>query len=118
MLLHGESLSLFGGSAGLRDEGLLDSALARPENQQRYAAQPDLAALAGAYGYGLAQNHPFVDGNKRAALLAIALFLHVNGHSFHPDKVDAVRVIFGLAAGQVGEHALADWIRSNMTVQG
>ena len=78
LLLHAESLAEHGGSPGLRDEGLLDSALARPQNLLAYG-EPDAAALAAAYGSGVARNHPFIDGNKRAALLSIGLFLHLNG---------------------------------------
>jgi death-on-curing protein len=111
VLLHGESLSLFGGSPGLRDEGLLDAALDRPLNLLACGQHPDLADLAAASAHGLARNHPFVDGNKRAAFLSIGLFLHLNGQRFQADPLEAIRTIFAHAAGEVGEPQLADWIR-------
>ena len=114
LLLHAESLSLFGGAAGLRDEGLLDSALARPVNQLLYVEGIDLAALAAAYGHGLAKNHPFVDGNKRAAFLAIGLFLALNGKRLGADRVEAIHTILALAAGTLSEAQLANWIRANL----
>ncbi len=114
VLLHDESLALFGGASGLRDEGLLDSALGRPVNQHLYVADTDLAALAAAYGHGLAKNHPFIDGNKRAAFLAIGLFLHLNGQRLRASQVDAIQTILALAAGHLSEVQLADWIRANL----
>jgi death-on-curing protein len=114
VLLHDESLALFGGASGLRDEGLLDSALGRPINQHLYIAGTDTAALAAAYGHGLAKNHPFVDGNKRAAFLAIGLFLHLNGQRLRASQVDAIQTILALAAGHLSEGQLADWIRANL----
>ena len=94
------------------DEGLLDSALARPLNLLAYG-EPSLEELAAAYAFGIARNHPFADGNKRAALLATGIFLGINGISFRPDKVDAYRVYFALAAGEVSEKELAAWIGRN-----
>lgn len=117
LLLHEESLALFGGASGLRDAGLLDSALARPVNRFLYDAVTDPAALAAAYGFGLAKNHPFVDGNKRAALLSIGLFLHLNGWRLRADQVDAVRVILALAAGELEEPELEAWIRVHMVAK-
>ena len=113
VLLHNESLALFGGPSGLRDEGLLDSALVRPANLLLYRPDADLASLAAAYAYGLAQNHPFIDGNKRAALLAIGLFLHINGQRLRASPVEAIQTIFALASGQLSEIELADWIRAH-----
>ena len=113
VLLHNESLALFGGPSGLRDEGLLDSALVRPANLLLYRPDADLASLAAAYAYGLAQNHPFVDGNKRAAFLAIGLFLHINGQRLRASPVEAIQTIFALASGQLSEIELADWIRAH-----
>ena len=113
MLLHGESLAEHGGLLGVRDEGLLESALARPVNLTQYG-QPDLAELAAAYGAGLAQNHPFVDGNKRAAFLAIGLFLALNGQSLRVSQIEATRVIFALAAGELDERTLAAWVRQHV----
>ena len=106
LLLHGISIAEFGGAAGLRDEGLFDSALARPKNLAAYGA-PDIVALAAAYGFGIARNHPFVDGNKRVAFLAIGLFLEANGLDLHVDQLDAIETILALAAGDT------DWLRSH-----
>src|SRR6218665_3754300 len=92
LLLHDESLAEHGGASGLRDEGLLDSALARPLNLVAYGA-PDVADLAASYGAGLAQNHPFVDGNKRAAFLAVGLFLVANGYRLRASQVEATLTI-------------------------
>jgi death-on-curing protein len=112
LLLHDEDLAEHGGLPGLRDEGLLDSALARPLNLLAYG-EPSMAALATAYAFGIARNHPFADGNKRAPFLATGLFLGINGVGFKPDKVDAYRVYFALAAGEVSEEELAAWIDRN-----
>jgi death-on-curing protein len=110
--IHDEQLAIHGGSAGLRDSGLLESALDRPRNKWAYeqAALPELAA---AYGYGIARNHPFVDGNKRTALLAIYTFLGVNDVDFVVPEADAAAIILSLAAGEVSEESLARWIRDN-----
>ena len=112
VLLHDESLAEHGGAPGLRDEGLFESALARPENLAAYE-QPDFASLAAAYGVGLAKNHPFVDGNKRAAFLAVALFLALNGYRLTADQVDATRTTLAVAAGEMNEANFAEWIRHN-----
>ena len=112
LLLHDEDLATHGGLPGLRDEGLLDSALARPLNLLAYGA-PSMAELAAAYAFGIARNHPFADGNKRAALLSVGLFLGINGVSFRPDKVEATRVFLALAAGDITEEELAAWIGRN-----
>lgn len=113
--LHEISLSEHGGSPGLRDEGLLDSALARPQNLAAYE-QPDVAALAAAYGFGLAKNHPFIDGNKRAAFLAIGVFLDLNGLHLVVDRAEAVETILALAAGDLTEADLATWIRAHAQI--
>ena len=110
LLLHAESLAEHGGSPGIRDEGLLDSALARPQNPVAYG-QPDVAALAASYGWGIARNHPFIDGNKRAALLSIGLFLHQNDWRLTASQADTTRTMLALAAGELPEDALADWLR-------
>jgi death-on-curing protein len=115
LLLHDESLAEHGGASGLRDEGLLDSALAKPHNLIAYGAEPDVAALAAAYGYGLARNHPFVDGNKRAGFLAIGLFLALNGYRLTATQVEATLTMLAVAAGGIGEEDLAAWIRSHST---
>lgn len=112
LVLHDESLANHGGASGLRDEGLLDSALARPLNLVAYG-EPDMADLAASYGVGLAKNHPFVDGNKRAAFLAVGLFLGLNGHRLTATQADATLTVFGVAAGEVSETQFANWIRSH-----
>ena len=112
-MLHAETLRLFGGSPGLRDEGLLESALGRPQHLRAYGDAPSLFDLAAAYGYGLAKNHAFVDGNKRVALLAIRAFLFRNGYAFRPDQVETVTTMEGVASGAVDQEALASWIRDN-----
>jgi death on curing protein len=114
LLLHEESLATFGGATGLRDDGLLDSALGRAPNQWHYDKSVDFADLAAAYGFGLAKNHAFVDGNKRAAFLAIGLFLAVNGKRLRTEQADAVNTILNLAAGVFSEAELATWIRAHI----
>ncbi|MBC8026182.1 MAG: type II toxin-antitoxin system death-on-curing family toxin [Steroidobacteraceae bacterium] len=114
LLLHGESLTAFGGARGLRDEGLLDSALDRARNQFLYDPDVDLAAMAAAYGFGLAKNHPFVDGNKRAAFLGLGLFLAINGKRLRVEQLDAIATILALAAGEITEAQLTEWIRANI----
>jgi len=110
LLLHDESLAEHGGMAGLRDEGLLDSALGRPPNLDHYGT-PDIADLAASYGIGLVKNHPFVDGNKRAAFLAVGLFLMVNGQRLVTSQLDATQTMLDVAAGKIDEAAFAVWIR-------
>ena len=112
LLLHAESLAEHGGSAGMRDEGLLDSALARPLNLTAYG-EPDIAALAASYGVGVAKNHPFVDGNKRAAFLATGLFLYRNGYRLTASQADATLTMLGVAAGEIDEDAFAAWLRQH-----
>jgi death-on-curing protein len=99
-----------GGRPGIRDKGLLDSALARPEQRFCYEPQATLFDLAAAYGYGLAKNHPFVDGNKRAALAVAAIFLEMNGFSLDAPETETIAVIEKLAAGDLSEPALAQWL--------
>ena len=109
---HDEQLREFGGPPGLRDAGMLESALGRPQNKWSYG-ETDLAALAAAYAFGIARNHPFVDGNKRAALLALVTFLGLNGIDLVADEAEAVVVIRELASGEIEEEGLARWIRDN-----
>lgn len=111
-MLHDESLVDHGGAPGLRDEGLLDSALARPLNLLAYG-DPDFAELAAAYGVGLAKNHPFVDGNKRAAFLSVGLFLMLNGYRLAAGQAEATIAMLAVAAGDLDEAAFAAWIRAN-----
>lgn len=110
--LHDESIARHGGVAGLRDPALLSSALARPLNLASYR-QPDAADLAATYAYGIATNHPFVDGNKRAALLALGVFLRLNGLALRASQAQTTAVIMDLAAGSMDESRLADWIRAH-----
>ena len=109
---HDEQLREFGGPPGLRDAGMLGSALGRPQNKYAYG-ETDLAKLAAAYGFAIAKNHPFVDGNKRAALLSIVVFLGLNDIDFVADNNEAVVMIQGLAGGEIEEEGLARWVRDN-----
>lgn len=111
-LLHDESIAEHGGTPGLRDEGLFESALARPLNLAAYG-QPDLVELAAAYGVGLAKNHPFVDGNKRVAFLAVGLFMAVNGHRLVATQSEATLTMLAVAAGSLDEAAFAAWLRGH-----
>lgn len=111
-LLHDESLAEHGGLSGLRGEGLLDSALARPVNLAAYG-EPDVFALAASYPVWLAKNHAFVDGNKRAAFLAMGLFLFLNGYRLRATQADATITMLSVAAGEIDEATLTDWIRQN-----
>jgi len=111
--VHAEQLALFGGPDGVRDLGLLESALARPVNKFAYG-ETDLAALAAAYAFGIAKNHPFVDGNKRAAFASIIVFLGINGIDLIVPPEQATAVILDLAGGEIGEEGLARWIGDNL----
>jgi death-on-curing protein len=110
--MHSEQLAIFGGPEGIRDRGLLESAILRPVNQWHYG-QTDMAALAAAYAFGLARNDAFVDGNKRIAFHAMMVFLRGNGIEFAPDPAHATVMILSLAAGEVSEEGLTRWIRDN-----
>jgi death on curing protein len=110
--MHAEQLAVFGGPAGIRDEGMLESAINRPVNKFAYG-ETDLASLAAAYAFGLARNHPFVDGNKRAAFMVMVTFLRKNGVPFAPPEALATAAMIALAAGEVDEDGLARWIRDN-----
>ncbi len=114
LFLHDESLAMFGGARGLRDSGLLESALARPVNQLLYKLDCDIAELAAAYAFGLAKNHPFVDGNKRTAFLALGLFLAVNHRRLETTQIDAIEMMLSLASGTLDENALAAWVRDKI----
>ena len=114
LMLHDESLAEHGGLPGLRDEGLLDSALARPQNLVVYAPDSDMAALAAAYGVGVARNHPFADGNKRAAFLSVGLFLALNGWRLIATPIEATQIVLGVASGELEEDAFAQWIRDHL----
>jgi death-on-curing protein len=112
LAIHERQLREHGGPPGVRDLGALESALGRPVNRWAYEAA-DLAQLAAAYAFGIAKNHPFIDGNKRTALLALVTFLGLNDIDFVADEAEAVVMIRGLAAGEIGEVVLARWIANN-----
>jgi len=108
--IHAEQIAGHGGDEGLRDSGLLDSAMARPQNLAAYGA-PDAAALAAAYAYGIARNHPFVDGNKRVAAVVSETFLMLNGHVLTATDAELVVAVLALAAGDLSEEHMTDWFR-------
>ena len=110
---HRESLAMFGGSDGLRDRGLLESALARPENVLAYEPDADLFRLAAAYGHGLVKNHPFIDGNKRTGALAAVVFLGINGVVVEFDEAEIAVMIIGVASSEFSEDDLANWLRKS-----
>jgi death on curing protein len=111
--VHEEQLAEHGGGLGTRDKGLLESALARPMQLAAYGA-PDVAALAAAYGYGIAKNHPFIDGNKRTAFVAVELFLALNGWELTASDGECVLSMLAVAAGTLEEAAYAQWIRGHI----
>jgi len=112
LAVHEEQLAEHGGASGIRDEGMFDSALNRPLNLAAYG-EPDVAALAAAYGFGLARNHPFVDGNKRTAFVAVELFLWLNRQQLVADDASCVLTTLALAAGDLSDDAFADWLRAH-----
>ena len=112
-VLHDRTLALHGGPSGIRDDGLLESALQRPKNRFHYENETDICVLAATYAVGVASNHPFVDGNKRTAYQAMILFLALNGRPLNADKVEAIRVMLSVAAGEIGIDDLAEWLRRN-----
>lgn len=112
LAVHEEQLAEHGGAAGTRDLGLFESALANPRNLAVYG-EPDAAALAASYGCGIARNHPFIDGNKRTAFVAVELFLRINGVELSADDQDCVMTMLAVAAGTLEEAAFADWLRAH-----
>lgn len=112
-LLHDESIAEHGGAPGLRDAGLLDSALTRPQQAAHYG-EPDVAGLAALYAHGLAKNHAFADGNKRAAFLAVGLFLALNGWRLRASQAESTGAVVSLAAGELGEEEFAAWLRQRI----
>ena len=110
LAIHDEQLAEHGGSEGLRDEGLLDSALAKPQNVFAYSDASDLYRLSASYAFGIARNHAFVDGNKRTALVVSILFLNLNGWDIKAPKADVYETFLGLAAGSLSEEQLAAWL--------
>jgi death-on-curing protein len=111
--LHAEQLRAWGGGQGIRDEGLFESALARPRNLAAYG-NPDAAALAASYAFGLAKNHPFIDGNKRTALVVCETFLIDNGYALIASDAELAVLFEQLAAGELSENELADWFRERV----
>ena len=111
--IHSEQLALFGGPDGIRDRGLLESALARPINKHAYGDE-ELASLAASYAFGIARNHPFIDGNKRVAFAAFLVFLGLNGVTFRVEPARATASILALAAGEIDEAGFAQWVRDNL----
>lgn len=109
-------LARFGGADGIRDEGLFDSALARPANIYHYDHHADITLLAAAYAGGIIQNHPFVDGNKRTGFMAAYMFLDLNGSTLHADEVSATAMTLSLAASEIDEKSYGSWLADNMEV--
>lgn len=114
LLLHAEALAEHGGAEGLRDDGLLESAMARPRNLLAYEGITDLCRLSAAYAVGISRNHPFVDGNKRVAFISLALFLRLNGRRLAAEQVEAVRIMLALAEGMLTEGELTEWIKRHV----
>jgi death-on-curing protein len=112
---HREQIAEHGGIDGIRDLGLFESAMARPRNLVAYG-QPDIAALAAAYAYGIARNHPFLDGNKRLALVVSETFINVNGGTLDADDAELVLTFLALAAGELSEESLGEWFRARLIV--
>ena len=115
LAMHKRQIAEHGGSDGVRDEGLLSSALARPQNILAYTDNADIAALAGAYAFGIAKNHPFIDGNKRTALVVMRTFLLLNGHRFEASQEEKYMTFLKLADGSLSEDELVEWIRSKLS---
>jgi death-on-curing protein len=115
LALHDWLLALDGGAAGVRNVGLLQSALARPQQLHAYGDAPDTIDMAAAYTVGIVRNHPFVDGNKRTAFVVGVLFLELNGHRFTATEEDAAQAVLGLAAGTIDEASFTRWLRANVS---
>ena len=115
LAIHTDQIQAHGGSLGIRDRGLLESALQRPRNRLLHDSGSDLAELAAAYGFGISANHPFVDGNKRVAFQATYLFLGLNRFRIEAPEEEVVSLILALASGELEEPLLAEWLRSHMT---
>jgi death on curing protein len=115
LVVHDRQIQLFGGQYGLRDEGLLESAIARPQNFYAYE-DADMIRLGAAYSYGICQNHPFVDGNKRTAFVVMVAFLKINDCRFHAAQVEVVGTMEKLADGKISEAEFTDWVRAKAEV--
>ncbi len=118
LAIHEQLIEMHGGAGGVRDQGLLQSALARPQQHFAYSRAPDAIALAALYAAGIVQNHPFVDGNKRTGFLVSVLFLELNSYRFHASEEAAAQMMFALAAGTIKEQAFAAFLRANVTRKG
>jgi len=119
LAIHDMQLAEHGGGAGVRDAGLLDSALGKPRQLEAYGEPPpDAAALAASYGYGISRNHPFIDGNKRTGFVAAELFLRLNGWELRADDASCVLTMLAVAAGDLPEEAFAAWLRTHSAVRG
>jgi death-on-curing protein len=116
--IHEDQIREHGGLPGIRDDNALESALARPQQKWHYLHRADVPILAAAYAYGLVNNHPYRDGNKRIGFLAMVTFLGANGHDFSAPDAEVVAEILALADGKVSEEALADWVRQHSTKRG
>jgi death on curing protein len=114
LAIHDRLLALHGGASGLRDQGLLESALARPRQHYAYADSPDLLEMAALYTAGVVRNHPFVDGNKRTGFVIGVLFLELNGSKFTASEEDATQAVASLAAGTLNEAGYSSWLRENV----
>lgn len=117
ILLHSESLAEYGGLEGIRDEGLLESALYRPLNLYNYKKETSIAKLAAAYGFGIVRNHPFVDGNKRAGFLAVGLFLVLNGFTLEVSQLEASQTMLTLATGELSENDFSQWLNNHIQIK-
>ena len=115
LAIHSDQIREHGGSLGIRDRGLVESALDRPRNRFSYESDSDLVTLAAAYGFGIARNHPFIDGNKRVAFQAMFVFLGINGVTMTADEEEVVRLVLALASGELSESDLVVWLRDNTT---
>lgn len=113
LAMHAELIAEHGGIEGLRDPGMLSSALARPKNRRVYGRSSSIFDLAAVYGTGVVRNHPFIDGNKRVALMVVYAFPEMNGYRLGAPEVDAVGIMLALAAGEVDERALSGWLKQN-----
>ncbi|NTW82795.1 MAG: type II toxin-antitoxin system death-on-curing family toxin [Chlorobiaceae bacterium] len=117
LAIHDEQIAEHGGSSGIRDAGLLSSALARPQHQAHYGGEPSIFDLAAAYAYGIICNHPFVDGNKRTGFLTSYVFLHINDWQLRASEVEAVKAVLALAAGEIDEPGFSNWLKSNSIIR-
>ncbi|ABL66181.1 type II toxin-antitoxin system death-on-curing family toxin [Chlorobium phaeobacteroides] len=114
--IHDEQIAVHGGSLGIRDSGLLYSALARPKHKANYG-DPSVFDLAAAYAYGIIRNHPFVDGNKRTGFLVAYVFLHINGWELRSIEVEAVNAVLDLAAGEMDEPFFSEWLKNKSVIR-